>query len=327
MTFIPLNAPARRDALQLVVTLGPASFGSAAALASAGATAFRLNASHLEPGELARWLTLIRQACPDAPVVVDLQGAKMRIDLANALDVGAGQTLWLTGSPGDGVVVPHPEFFRQLQAGDTVSIDDGRVRMTAERVEAGGAKVRALNAGRLVARKGINVEQHPVRLAGLSARDVEACRAAKAAGATAYAYSFMVDGREAAWLRDETGACTIVGKIERREAIGRIDEIASWVDAVWICRGDLGAQLGLPDLARLVGRLEPARWPVPVLMAGQVFEHLTDHPDPTRSEVCHLYDLVTRGFAGIVLSDETAVGRDPVHATAFVSGLLAALRA
>ena len=52
---------------------------------------------------------------------------------------------------------------------------------------------------------------------------------------------------------------------------------------------------------------------VPVLMAGQVLEHLTRHPEPTRSEVCHLFDLVARGFAGIVLSDETAIGRRPAQ--------------
>ncbi len=71
-----------------------------------------------------------------------------------------------------------------------------------------------------------------------------------------------------------------------------LDLIGSRVDAVWICRGDLGAQLGAAELARVVAAIEPARLPVPVLMAGQVLEHLTSHPEPTRSEVCHLFDLV-----------------------------------
>ena len=80
-------------------------------------------------------------------------------------------------------------------------------------------------------------------------------------------------------------------------------------------------------LARFVAAVEPLHVPVPVLMAGQVLEHLTGHPEPTRSEVCHLFDLVARGYAGIVLSDETAVGRDPVHAVSTAAGLLAAFRA
>jgi pyruvate kinase len=53
--------------------------------------------------------------------------------------------------------------------------------------------------------------------------------------------------------------------------------------------------------------------PVPVLLAGQVFEHMTEHATPTRSELCFAYDALMRGYRGVVLSDETAVGRDPVE--------------
>jgi len=57
-------------------------------------------------------------------------------------------------------------------------------------------------------------------------------------------------------------------------------------------------------------------------MAGQVMEHLTLHEEPTRTEVCHLFDLAARGYAGFVLSDETAIGRDPVHAVRMTRLLL-----
>ncbi len=145
-------------------------------------------------------------------------------------------------------------------------------------------------------------------------------------GAAALAFSFMFDGTEAAWLRHAAPGCGVVGKVERQEALDSLDDIAASVDAVWICRGDLGAQLGPAALARGVAALDPVRVPVPVLMAGQVLEHLTRHAQPTRSEVCHLFDLVARGFAGIVLSDETAIGDDPVHAVATAADLLASFR-
>jgi pyruvate kinase len=57
-------------------------------------------------------------------------------------------------------------------------------------------------------------------------------------------------------------------------------------------------------------------------MAGQVLEHLATHAVPTRSEVCHLFDLVTRGYSGFVLSDETAIGVDPVGAVRVLRSLL-----
>ena len=93
-----------------------------------------------------------------------------------------------------------------------------------------------------------------------------------------------------------------------------------------MCRGDLGEQLGPGALGRFVGSLSPAHFRCPVLMAGQVLEHLTAHAEPTRSEVCHLHDLLARGYAGIVLSDETAIGARPAHAVGQAAALVRAFR-
>jgi pyruvate kinase len=227
---------------------------------------------------------------------------------------------------GDDVHVPHRELFEQARAGDVLSADDGRVLFEVERADAATLAARALGTGLLRPRKGVNLERHPVRLSALTAVDAQACSLAAGGWASALAYSFMLDGSEAAWLRHAAPGCRVVGKVERREALDHLDDIAARVDAVWICRGDLGAQLGPAELARRVATVDPARFAVPVLMAGQVLEHLTRHREPTRSEVCHLFDIVARGFAGIVLSDETAIGDDPVHAVATAAGLLASFR-
>jgi pyruvate kinase len=53
--------------------------------------------------------------------------------------------------------------------------------------------------------------------------------------------------------------------------------------------------------------------PVPVLLAGQILEHMAEHPTPPRSEVCMVYEALMSGYDGVVLSDETAIGRDPVE--------------
>jgi pyruvate kinase len=323
MPFLPLHSPPRRDLLHLVVTIGPASEALIPDLATSGATAFRLNASHLDSAGLDSALTRVLECCPEAPIVVDLQGAKMRLDLRAPLDVRAEQVIRFSLSDDGDVRVPHAELFSQAGIGDTLSLDDGRVRFDVLRVRPDALEARALNVGRLLPRKGINVEQHPVLLQGLTERDLAACRVAARHGVSTVACSFMTDGREAAWLRAALPGCHVIGKVERLEAVTHLADLAARVDAVWICRGDLGAQLGLPALARSVAALEPTRYAVPVLMAGQVLEHLTDHPDATRSEVCHLFDLVVRGFAGIVLSDETAIGRDPVHAVSTAARLLA----
>jgi pyruvate kinase len=101
-----------------------------------------------------------------------------------------------------------------------------------------------------------------------------------------------------------------VAKLEQPEALGRIDELVASSDAVWLCRGDLGAEVGLAALPGLQRRLLDATLGrTTVLVAGQILHHMTVSPRPTRSEVCHAGDLVDRGVAGFVLSDETALGQ------------------
>lgn len=167
----------------------------------------------------------------------------------------------------------------------------------------------------------MNVVEHPVTLHDLPAHDRAFLEALSGVDGLAWAFSFMKDGAEAGWVRRHAPGAVVVGKIEHPDAVTNLGAIDAAVDVTWICRGDLGAQLGMAGLARFVAGLAPQGMRRPMVMAGQVLEHLTEHAEPTRSEVCHLYDLVARGFAGIVLSDETAIGRDPAGAVAHAAEL------
>ncbi len=316
-----------RRHLEIVATLGPASWESAAALRSAGANVLRLNASHMAADELGRRAAAIRGELPDTPLVVDLQGAKMRLSHVADLPVRSGEHIIFSYLGGEGTVrVPHREIFGSVAVGETLSCDDDRLRFRVEWAGEETIGTVCLNNGSLRPRKGINVLEHPVRLGSLSGFDLACIQAASGLGPVAFAYSFMNDGSEALWLRRQAPECPVIGKIERREATANFDAIARVVDSIWVCRGDLGAQLGLAAMARWIAGCNPRTEPCRVFMAGQVLEHLTSHSEPTRSEVCHLFDLVSRGYSGFVLSDETAVGEDPVRAVAALRFLLDSFR-
>lgn len=330
MPFLPLNASSG----QLVVTIGPASFDLGGALARAGATAFRLNASHLSPEELARTASRLRSAAPDCPLVFDLQGAKMRLGVFSPRSVQAGERVVFrcevlsggaAGPDPAALPLPHAELFRSVRPGETLSLDDDRLRFRVLKVDSATLTAEALSDGSLLPRKGVNLLEHPVELDDLSSVDRAHLSAVASLERTAFAFSFMASGAEAQWLRQRRAAM-VIGKIERAEACRALPAITRCVEAIWICRGDLGAQLGAAGLAHFVARLRPRDLSVPVLMAGQVLQHLVQQSTPTRSEVCHLYDLLKRGYAGVVLSDETAVGSDPVGATTAAAELLAELR-
>jgi pyruvate kinase len=313
----------RETAPQIVATLGPSSRNLAIALRDAGATAFRLNASHMRLEELAEQSAALCRALPDFPLIVDLQGTKMRVGVFAERPVHRGQRVrFALSAAGDEIPLPHREIFAAVVPGETLGCDDDRLRFRVAGVSAGALETRALVDGLLRPRKGVNVLEHPVLLADLSEFDQSCVFATANLGKVGFAFSFMKDGSESAWIRRRAPGSAVVGKVERREATENIHRIATNVDSIWICRGDLGAQLGPAAMAAWVSSYDPRLEPCPVLMAGQVLEHLTFHTAPTRSEVCHLFDLAKRRYAGFVLSDETAVGMDPVCAVRTLHSLL-----
>jgi pyruvate kinase len=221
--------------------------------------------------------------------------------------------------------VDRPEFLEALAPGDTVRIDDGRLALRITETTGGVARARALGTGRVSDRKGVALVGREVEL---PPRLLEADRALiqvaleLEVGTLAVSYAavpgILQATREAASGR-ATGEPALVAKLEQPEALDRVEDILTSSDAVWLCRGDLGAEVGLAKLPELQRRfLDATLGRTTVLVAGQVLHHMTVSPRPTRSEACHVGDLVARGVAGLVLSDETATGEHGPEAVRFL---------
>jgi pyruvate kinase len=278
----------------------------------------------MSPADVARHAEIALRETPDLACIIDLQGAKMRLGFFDAREVHAGQELGFSESAvceGADLPLPHPELYTAVSPGEVLTIDDGKLEVAVERIEPKRLSVRVVRGGWIRPRKGINRQTHPIDPGSLCETDRAVIRACRHLDGIEYAISFISDGREAEWVRALTPSRVIL-KIERDESIRSLLTTSARSDEVWICRGDLGAQLGLNAMARAVHDIDPGDLDVPVLLAGQVLEHLTHEVEPTRSEVCHLYDVIARGFSGIVLSDETAIGINPENAVRWAARLL-----
>lgn len=287
---------------------------------------FRLNSSHLSGEALSHWLlrlqSLFTETGRTVPVVIDLQGAKMRIGRVPKVDFLPEVVRLVLQAAPDGIPIPHPELFEALRPGETLTLNDARVRLVVESAEKSSCRCRVVHQGPLESHKGINRPDHPIPLKGLLPGDREAVEVGHRFPFVEFAFSFVHTGAEATLLRDVTGR-RLIAKVERPEAMQHLDDIAALFDEIWLCRGDLGAQAGLARLGRLqhdfTNRMP--EFGVPCHLAGQVLEHMTHHPEPTRTEVVHLYDVERNGFGGIVLSDETAVGAYPIAVADYLAGL------
>ena len=115
----------------------------------------------------------------------------------------------------------------------------------------------------------------------------------------------------------------LVAKIERPEAFSFLKEIDRNFDELWFCRGDLGAQAGIASLAALQHEFIRTSTGLGLesMLAGQVLEYITHFPEPIRAEVVQICDALASGFRGIILSDETAVGKHPEQVADFIDAL------
>lgn len=329
---------------KIIATLGPASRTEVAidALVAAGVDVVRLNFSHGTHAEHAELFDRVRRAAARAgrPVGVlqDLAGPKIRIGrLAGRgpVELHAGRRV--TVAPGDfeGTADRLPVSYAPLVAavspGDRLLLDDGRLELRVVAVAAGEIEAEVVEGGRLDEHKGIHAPGVPLPPAGLTAKDEADLAFGLALGVDFVALSFVQSAADLARARAVAAHqgrpdVPLVAKIERPEAVAALEAVVAGSDAVMVARGDLGLELPLADVPRVqkealrLGRLHG----VPVIIATQVLESMRSAPRPTRAEVSDAAGAVDGGADAIMLSGETAIGRDPVRAVAVLDEIIRA---
>lgn len=314
---------------EIIATLGPASNREAfwKDMIAAGATAFRLNTSHLSLSQLEEWLEKLSRfyaaegTC--LPVALDLQGSKWRLGRLPARTLAAGQRVELvfaSASQGAALPVPHADFFRAAPASSgEIVLNDAKVRLRLETARAASVTAVVMQGGPVSSNKGITFTASDFRSESLGDKDQAVLEKIRGMRFVRCAISYVKDAAEMARYRalvsEAAGAeIDLIAKIERGTAVDDAAQIARHAGELWLCRGDLGAELGLREMAAAARRFsEQVRdLPVPAILAGQVLEHMVEQPAPTRSEICMIYESLQKAYRGFVLSDETAVGAYPV---------------
>jgi pyruvate kinase len=275
--------------------------------------------------ETLAWLELLSNFFKDegshVPVILDMQGSKWRIGQIDSRSLERDEWVELISAAASQdrsqLPVPHPDFFIAApQASRRIVLNDAKVILLREACGPDWVSARVIQPGEISARKGITFADSEFRNETLTDKDRKIFEATREISQIQYALSYVRDAIEMHRYRENYGGTArLIAKIERQTAMNDASGISSTADGLWLCRGDLGAELGLGAMGVAVHEFnsQVAGYPIPVLMAGQVLEHMCQHPQPTRSEVCHLLDCLQVGYKGIVLSDETAIGRYPVE--------------
>jgi pyruvate kinase len=198
-----------------------------------------------------------------------------------------------------------------------------------EAVNPGELRATVVDGGPLGEHKGINVPGVEFPTTGLTTKDINDLKFGVAQGVDLIALSFVQSAevlRQARSLLREAGAPQIplVAKLERPEAIARLDEIIQEADAVMVARGDLGLELPLERVPRIQKEVtrKARSLEVPVIVATQVLESMRTEPRPTRAEVSDAANAVDDGVDAIMLAGETAAGTFPVRAVQTLDAII-----
>ncbi len=257
-------------------------------------------------------------------VLVDLQGPKIRLarfaDGPHQLEPGDIFTITTEDVPGTKELVgtTFPQLAQDVTAGDTLLVDDGKIRLKV--LETDGVRVRTevVVGGTVSNNKGINLPGVDISAPAMSEKDEADLRWALRIGADLIALSFVRSPRDVQRARiimaEEGIRVPIIAKIEKPEAVEHLQEIIDAFDGVMIARGDLGVELPL-EAVPIVQKhaIELARrWAKPVIVATQMLESMIENPVPTRAETSDVANAVLDGADAVMLSGETSVGAHPI---------------
>lgn len=329
-----MTAKLRRT--KIVITLGPATDkkGMLEKLIRAGANVVRMNFSHGSAQEHINRAQEVRRIATKLgthiAILGDLQGPKIRISTFSQNDVvlvvGQRFTLDTALDAGKGdsnkVGLDYKNLPQDVKPDDILLLDDGRIQLKVIVVEGSSVHTEVLIGGGLSNNKGINKKGGGLSACALTEKDQQDILIAAQISVDYLAISFPRNAQDmhlARKLANEAGLSSLlVAKIERAETVESdqsIDDIIIASDVVMVARGDLGVEIGDPELVgvqkKLIRRARSLNRGV--ITATQMMESMITSPMPTRAEVMDVANAVLDGTDAVMLSAETAVGRYPVE--------------
>ncbi|MFB6227830.1 MAG: pyruvate kinase [Halobacteriales archaeon] len=312
---------------KIVCTLGPASYDreTILGLAEAGMTVTRINASHGERDDRRDLIDRTRQVdhTVEKPVatMLDLQGPEVRtasVDEPVHLETGA-EVRFVEGETATPEEIGLSVGIMEVEAGDKVLLDDGRIETSVERVLGDTVIAHVDAGGDLGSRKGVNVPGVDLRLDVVTEKDGRDLALAVEKEVDFVAASFVRDGDDVLTvsevIEDHGGDIPIIAKIERADAVENLDSIVDTAYGVMVARGDLGVECPLEDVPlvqkRIIRKCQNAG--VPVITATEMLDSMIDQRRPTRAETSDVANAVLDGTDAVMLSGETAIGDHPVR--------------
>ena len=328
---------------KIIATLGPACSSKTmmSKLISSGVDVFRVNFSHADHKEVERIVEDIRVLSTKhnkhISILGDLQGPKIR--LGNILpdtvikkgDSITFSTKTIKNGNSERVTINYASFPKDVKKGETILVDDGKIILQVEKTDRDtSVSLIVIQGGLLSSNKGVNLPSTKISLPALTPKDIKDAKFAAKLGLDWVALSFVRSKNDVLQLREILDKSSdelipIISKIEKPQAISKMDQIIKVSNGLMVARGDLGIEIPAEEVPLyqkiLVKKANEAR--KPIIIATQMMESMIDNLTPSRAEVNDVANSVMDGADCIMLSAETSVGKYPCEVVKKVGTIIA----
>ena len=300
---------------------------------------FRINMAHGTRAEHEQSLANVRQASElvghPIGVLVDLAGPKIRLGElhTNPLNCEPDQEVrFVTGTPANSheLTSNYAPLIDELSPGNRVMLADGTVALCVESKSEGVAVCRVTGPGELRSRQGINLPGVALSTPSLTEADLDNAKWAAENDIDFISLSFVRGPDELNQLKqlvvDAGSEAMIVAKIEKSEALERLEEIVLAADAVMVARGDLGVEIDVAETPIAQKRIITVcnQLMRPVIVATQMLDSMHHNRRPTRAEASDVANAILDGADCCMLSGETAIGDYPTAAVGMMNRIMLA---
>ncbi len=329
-----------KNRTKIVATIGPASITQQvlSEMMKNGLDVCRLNFSHGNEEGNRRAIKNIRTVATknkrDIGIMADIQGPRIRVVNERALEVRAGEKIYLTDKSGPDkksyrkkLVLDWNEFYYWVHPGDIIYIEDGLIQLKIVKNHRYGCVAKVLVAGIIKQHKGVNIPAISAHLGFLTEKDLADLKFILAHKVDFIAVSFVASAKDILSLRTiiqhfqeelfgedhQVDMPWIISKIERQKAIKNIKEIIKVSDGIMVARGDLAIETPQEKVAILQKDIikKCLKNKKPVIVATQMMASMVSSARPTRAEISDVTNAVIDGTDAVMLSNETAVGQYP----------------
>ena len=316
---------------KIIATLGPASSSKEMIkkLIKSGVDVLRVNFSHATHDEVERIVDdvndLRKELSSNVTLLGDLQGPKIRIgELENDIELKKNQSLSicsnLSESNGiDKIFISYPSFAKDVKPGENILVDDGKlIFKVISTNKKDTVDIKVVQEGVLKPRKGVNLPNTKISQPALTEKDIDDAKFAVKKSFDWIALSFVRSKKDVLQLRELIESqcdyhIPIISKIEKPQAIEKIDSIIKVSNGIMVARGDLGIEIPAEEVPlnqkKIVAKCKKRG--IPVVIATQMMESMIDSLTPSRAEVNDVANSVMDGADAIMLSGETSMGKYP----------------